>query len=35
MAPTFMPTIQMTNEERQKIVDYLKDLKTPELKVTG
>jgi mono/diheme cytochrome c family protein len=34
MNPTFMPTIQMTDEERQKIVDYLKDLKVPAVKVT-
>lgn len=33
MNPTFMPTIQMTQQERQSIVDYLKDLKTAEVKV--
>ncbi len=33
MQPTFMPTIQMTQQERQSIVDYLKDLKVPETKV--
>jgi len=32
--PTFMPTIVMTQQERQTIVDYLKDLKVPEVKVT-
>ncbi len=33
MNPTFMPTIKMTDEERHTIVDYLKDLKVPEVKV--
>lgn len=28
MKPTYMPTIQMTDEERNRIVDYIKDLKT-------
>ncbi len=28
MQPTFMPTIPMTDEERQRIVDYLANLKT-------
>jgi mono/diheme cytochrome c family protein len=28
MQPTYMPTIKMTDEERNRIVDYLKDLKT-------
>jgi mono/diheme cytochrome c family protein len=27
MGPTYMPTIQMTDQERQNIVDYLADLK--------
>ncbi len=29
MGPTFMPTIQMTDMERQMIVDYIANLKTP------
>jgi cbb3-type cytochrome oxidase cytochrome c subunit len=28
MQPTFMPTIKMTDQERQTIVDYLTGLKT-------
>ncbi len=28
MGPTYMPTIQMTDEERKRIVDYLSGLKT-------
>ncbi len=28
MQPTYMPTIAMTDQERQSIVDYLKDLKS-------
>lgn len=34
MNPTFMPTIQMTQQERQRIVDYLKDLKVAQVKIT-
>jgi mono/diheme cytochrome c family protein len=35
MNPTFMPTIQMTDQERQTIVNYLKDLTHPQPKVTS